>query len=140
MTKQELIESAYGEHWTTVIQYVDDNGWISTDKFHYYQNMNGMSNISIINIFGFNGTVGLDVEHNLYTETGRRWRPSKLKGIEHNNGWTNIEENGMPEKEGRYLFVVTGYDSYQELYYMHGINMIDCTHWRPIVEIPKPIY
>jgi len=52
MTKQEKIKEAYGENWSLVEKYVDENGWINLRDFSYYQNINGMSEIPIINLFG----------------------------------------------------------------------------------------
>ena len=135
MTKQETIAKAYGEHWETVKDYVDENGWFdfSDDKKR-------------IRYFFHNGE---NIELNKYLT---HWRPKSLAGIETNNGWIKIEsEADLPSHGGEYDVVIN--DRLEQAVYLksnrwlvngnyfpkttqtHGI-----THYKPIVKPQPPIY
>ena len=69
--KQEAIKKAYGIYWEEVKYYVFKNGWCNS-RF--------------------------DVETEFESDRKGRnevyWRPKSLAGIENNNGWIRIEEDG----------------------------------------------
>jgi len=83
-------------------------------------------------------------------------RPKSLAGIDTNNGWKRIENDGsnLPNKQGAYLWY--RFDgTEQRLYYFTKEDYPDTkmweqhklvftsgefTHYRPIKELPKPIY
>ena len=35
MTKQEVIQQAYGEYWEQVKEFVDENGWFNRGKLKF---------------------------------------------------------------------------------------------------------
>ncbi|MES2796682.1 MAG: hypothetical protein V4683_11990 [Bacteroidota bacterium] len=70
MTKQEIIQEAYGEHWDEVKELIDENGWDTVVKYSInYKTQD----------YKIRG-------HGMYIT-----RPISLFGIENNNGWINIE-------------------------------------------------
>jgi hypothetical protein len=80
MKKQEKIREAYGEHWETVKDYVDLDGWIdfriAPEYFLRERKFDAIGK---------------------YEE--RLLRPKSLAGIEHNNGWID----GTPFINGYYF-------------------------------------
>lgn len=128
MTKQEVIEKAYGEHWETVKDYVDANGWLQIKKV----------------VGTFLGTkLNLDV-----IETPRRVRPTSLQGIENNNGWIKIEsEEDLPKTTCECWFLEKNENSILSGFYNKDFNCFvfsafkillkDVTHYKTI-ETPKP--
>jgi hypothetical protein len=126
MTKLEKIQEAYGEHWETVKNYIDENGNFSKvdlliSGLKYYE----LSSIS----FNHNDTT---------------FRPKSLQGIENNNGWIKIEsEDDLPKKLGEFDFM------YEDRIIRMGFNpkfedLKNCTkvytHYRPIEKPQPPIY
>ena len=86
MTKQEVIEKAYGEFWGAVKKWVDENGWFEFDDAKF----------------------GLDLffergEYDEYTDGYNleyRQRPKSLRGIENNFGWIKIETvDDLPKED-----------------------------------------
>lgn len=71
-------------------------------------------------------------------------RPKSLNGIEHNNGWTHIEPDGsnLPKIKGEYRFLDINLGDDIECTFNPNSTTIDkaYTHYRPIVEIPEPLY
>lgn len=68
-----------------------------------------------------------------------------LDGVEHNNGWIKIEEKGNPDKSGTYMVIHERWEDEVKMFFngQHFIRdtiALSPTHWRPIVEIPKPLY
>ena len=79
MTKQEIIQKAYGKSYDTVKDYINENGFIDCVKNR---------KISLIPYF--------EVSELEFKEN--EVRPKSLKGIENNNGWVKIYcENDMPQ-------------------------------------------
>jgi hypothetical protein len=125
MTKQEKIREAYGEHFETVKDYVDENGWCNAY---------------------FSGA-GL-FQHDVIFKKGliEKWRPKSLAGIEDNNGWIKIESDNFPKlankmSEIENYFVLTNEN---EIQIAPNINFwywrIHYTHYQPIFKPKKPIY
>ena len=93
--KQKAIKEAYGEHWETVKDYVDENGWIYTQTKHF-NNISGLSHSNL-------QTTPFNSEMEYY------WRPKSLQGIETNNGWIKIEsEADLPKDDS------VNYDMYNK--------------------------
>lgn len=131
ISKEEIIAKAYGEHWETVKDYVDENGWCRNRKIAgFYNKLIGKENHPKINYW---------------------FRPLSLHGIENNNGWIKIVENGsnLPNDENfNYKACKLFDDGIWELmkgeldakrvseYYNH--NLI--THYQPIVKPKPPLY
>lgn len=82
-TKQEAIKEAYGHHWETVKQHVDENGFLEHPKGGEVT---------------FDPFIGFMEEHPIKDA----FRPKSLSGIENNNGWLSIKHHGLPNKFGAY--------------------------------------
>jgi len=126
MTKQELIEKAYGDRWDDVRLDADHNGWI------YYNRPQNMAYPQI-------GIMPQDVgfkESDVQSEMpmrgdGMYWRPEMLRGIENNNHWRIIEDDkDLPTKDGEYLACVRKNDYLgSELVYRVETWNPDLIHW-----------
>lgn len=120
--KQKAIEKAYGEHWESVKDYVDENGWIkdtNRDRFS-------------------------DLE---FHKTKYLMRPLSLQGIETNNGWIKIESEDIYDdwftawvfSEGIILYAT--WNPNQEYWLGTDMCLIEnVTHYQPIVKPQNPIY
>lgn len=76
MTKQEIIEQAYGKAWEVAKEHINENGFV---------------NCTTVNLLVF-----FDIEDLQYDVF--MWRPKSLTGIENNNGWIKIyQESDMPQ-------------------------------------------
>lgn len=80
------------------------------------------------------------------SRNGSYW-PTALTGIKDNNGWTRLESaDDLPEKGGTYIWLypdgVRTTIAYEEDEDDKGKQWFvrRFTHWRPIVEIPGPVY
>lgn len=138
MTKQEIIEQTFGEHFKN-LKDIDENGWVTAR----FKDDGNMENGPLENGFPF-GTYEGDKRGNI----GRTiyWRPIKLKGIELNNGWIKVEES-LPDKEGAYEVCKDG----DHLPFPHifikkptEATLSDFakqySHWMPTPIIPNPLY
>jgi len=126
--KQKAIQEAYGEHWEQVRLRVNENGWYSLP--------NGKKSESFCDFLG-----------NCDMRAAAEFRPKSLTFLEANNGWTRIEPDGsnLPATEAMYKVIDdSGYvrdfqwydnEPAHELWKEYGI-----THYRPVTELPKPIY
>lgn len=123
--KQEAIEKAYGEHWETVKEYVDKNGWCAV-----YWN--------ICELIGYSKP----------KSEGTKWRPISIKNLETNEGWISILPDGsnLPKEDG-HVYIYDGLNAYIAFYdsdvfmFSSGINSdIEPTHYQPIVKPKPPIY
>ncbi len=129
MTKEEFIKEKYGEHYDACKP--DENGW----SYFEYDPKGWSKGVppDSLNLFGE------DVE--IYTKgLGDIWRPIALKGLEENNGWNKIDENGWPSEKGRYDFFKWPNITYTKCLWTPDSQFYrDCTHWRP-VDDRLPIY
>lgn len=130
--KQKAIIEAYGEHWQTVKQDVDENGWL-------YHPRGG----EVI----FDPWIGAMHEH----PTDDAYRPKSLSGIENNNGWISIESvDDLPKEEGQY-FVYSKVDWHpyfridvfsgrlsNSIHHVTGKPIF--SHYQPIEKPKPPIY
>lgn len=129
MSLEEKIKEAYGEHYETVKNHIDDNGWCILN----------VSQKEPINDFAHHG------ETEWKPINGRVcWRPKSLQGIENNNGWIKIEsEADLPKEEITYWALIGGeievVENWEITLSFHNKRTI--THYQPI-EKPKdlPIY
>ena len=76
--KLEAIKKAYGEYWDLVGDYVDVNGYLQSNDIAHH-------NWKCL----FSLPLGFYVFHE-----GSLVRPKSLSGIENNNSWIKIEEDG----------------------------------------------
>jgi hypothetical protein len=144
-TKEEVIKEAYGEYYEIAKQFVDENGWIDRFKQSYYLNIGnwGLVDPPIIkNILGFNDSAGIQIYND-------KWRPSILRGIENNNGWTKIEsEEDLPKEDVMYkLGFFKSSDKFYQDSNLCNLKTALCalreshyTHYRQISEFKPPIF
>lgn len=123
MDRQKAIERAYGKHWETVRNDVDEYGWCIgfveiRDNDFYFENQIGGNCV---------------------------WRPNTLIGIENNNRWTKIEtESDLPKGAGDFHVVLSNGEISSVLYnlpdliaaYKTGV----ITHYKPAEKHKKPHY
>jgi hypothetical protein len=143
-SKEEVIKKAYGEHWGTVENYVNSDGWCS--QFLEYLG---------INVFG---------DEAEYTTIN--WRPKSLQGIEDNNGWIKVKnERELPSdlevchfipcgsfeeqftgfiKDDEVYFVDSNLrvnkDDEQDLIYLNSWLKCQITHYQPIQKPNSPLH
>lgn len=86
MTKQEVIQQAYGEYWKDYGHLADENGAIfQSDLFYPDTEMRAK--------------IGIEIDivvPEKKKKSNIKWRPKSLKGIEHNNGWKKDYHFQMP--------------------------------------------
>lgn len=134
-TKQEVIEQAYGDHWSSVASSVDENGWCESHEAF---------------IPARHRVAYLKITPKEYLRKGSyhtHWRPGALSGIETNNGWIKIEslddlpENGLMYKvvhdNGRIGFSkdTSGWVFTDEEGFYASI-----THYKIYIEDQSPLY
>jgi hypothetical protein len=124
--KQKAIQEAYGEHWETVKDYVDENGWCA---YH----------------FGEHTEYGIEPFLDFETKDYKFWRPKSLKGIETNNGWIKIEsEADLPKDKTTQYSVCKDKKVFQSTIncgtVKHWYNIGKITHYQPIIKPKPPIY
>jgi hypothetical protein len=123
MTKQEKIIEAYGEHFETVKNHIDENGWIYTCYFIFYCNFKYHEK-------GFGAT--------------HRIRPKSLAGIEDNNGWIKIEsDKDLPKEEGLYFVMRRDKTKVEVIKFFFELSKEfkkRATHYQPIFKPKNPIY
>ena len=136
MTKQETIAKAYGEHWETVKDFVDENGWIKT--------------WDLIQIFGIVPKDGFEIKikGKKIKHQDNLHRPKSLKGIENNRWWIKIEsEEDLPKESGFYFG--KDYEFGTDIMYFDFETkkwkdlsgyIQRVTHYQPIVKPEPPIY
>lgn len=130
MTKQEIIQKAYGKTFDGLKDYINENGFVDCVKNR---------KISLIPFFDVS-----EIEFN-----GHLSRPKSLQGIETNNGWIKIEsEADLPKeinihyhgiKEGEYIaFTLKDPINIKALFRDFTNDKI--THYKPIRKPELPIY
>ena len=122
MTKQEKIQEAYGEHWETVKNHHQFDGWI----------------------YGW-VLFTIDIDWEEIEVDGRIMRrPKSLQGIENNNGWIKIEsEADLPNDEKSYWVVNDEKEIFEMEYFPNykAFTEEGVTHYQPINKpFLKPLY
>jgi hypothetical protein len=143
--KLAAIKSAYGDAWEKVKDHLDEHGWCLRNVNGKRTNgmepeVNGFE-LSQIHILqpsrdGFYRSI-IYPSHLLF-----KWRPKSIHGLEDNNGWRRIDEQG-PNVAGDYYVCANGkFDG--TIMNSHEINLIgnpfEVSHWRPIDPVDQPIY
>jgi len=143
--KQQAIQEAYGDKYKRLSPFIDKEGYciMYDDK--------GEKISPNFNELGF--TQEYVQEHlcsGLFANGLLQWRPKSLSGLQNNNGWTRIEQYGsnLPAKFGKYQPGLLGEDGtwtqFSEIMDMDELIEYACagqiTHYRPVVEHPKPVY
>jgi len=139
--KQHAIQEAYVEHWGEVKDFVNASGWINAKQWL------GEPGNSVIG----SKIKNLECLDNYHAQRCYMFRPKSLAGIDNNNGWVRISGDGsnLPlSKTTLYKAGILTEDKqwceYKENSKMHEILEIALmsliTHYRPVVEHPKPVY
>ena len=152
MTKKEIIQEAYGEHWETIKNYVDKNGWLDLS-------------IAISKNIGEIGSKtyqfkGLEKGNHKYC------RILALSEIEENKGWIKINsEDDLPKEDmecfyileipqrysnagkkiniGSFKFgknIMSQQENYftMDNFFYHRFPSV--THYQPIIKPNEPLY
>lgn len=134
MTKQELIQQAWGnDRFNVLSPKINENGWLDEDY--------------LINKHEFN-LADCDTENGAFIgldDLTTYYRPNSLKGIEHNNGWTKIENvSDLPKVSGTKYKVVLADGSMEEMDINYSLrevyNLWKITHYKPIKQDLPPLY
>lgn len=133
MTKELLIQKAYGVYFPAFEEIIDSDGWF--------------------NIEDTDESIGIDL--NTYSRKGSsHFRPRELDGLEDNNGWNIInnyygelyKEHGLPTEAGSYRFIEIGGKEYKTIYFTNDQQClmyytIRYSHWQPVPDpIKYPLY
>lgn len=127
MNKQKVIETAYGENWEKVKEFVDENGWIYFDKLSPWDT----------------GVISWEFKEG----NANLWRPVTLSNLEYNNGWTEIKSiEDIPTEE--YVYWVMRKDVKVPLYRKVEVFTIKekhywlktFSHYQRISKPSPPIY
>ncbi|PPK99022.1 hypothetical protein [Parapedobacter indicus] len=126
--KEKAIREAYGDLWETVKSDVNTTGWCTLFIMYVHDD-----------------NTDIDVVRDHIRHDPIKWRPKSLRGINSNNGWNRIDGlDSLPR--GNCIYTVLGKSgNIEEWSFTGGDNCIAIwleyfTHWRPLVELPKPIY
>nr|GFA85328.1 hypothetical protein [Tanacetum cinerariifolium] len=140
MTKQEVIEKAYGDRWEEIKHLADENGWIS-DKCisHGVSNGIGYDNLKI-------PYTSDEIYFKSYAGWGdNTWRLIALHNVEYNNGWTKINSaDDLPTDKKSYVFLTKR--GSEDLHHRSGPDdrtsffMHKYTHFRPYTPTPQPLW
>lgn len=110
MTKQEIIQIAYKEHWDAVKDYVNNTGWCRF--WSIFNPIKGKEDSPYISDLDLPD----DYEHTAYS-----WRPKSLQGIEDNRGWIKIEsEKDFDFENGKYYEI--GFMDYNGSFRNQGVR------------------
>jgi len=128
MTKEEKIKEAYGEHWETVKEFVDNNGYCDKSR-----------------LFKFTNLRYSDFETSFIHTTDNNMLPKSLQGIETNNGWVKIESEADLPKDWEKIYYVFANGEVKTYNWnpgqvQAGWNYDEITHYQPIQKPKPPIY
>lgn len=125
--KEKVIREAWGELWV----YIEANSKAKAQAYMF----DGF-------IFSTHLPASVDQSKLEYRHKTDIVRPKNLSGMETNNGWTRIDgPETLPATAGS--FTVLGKSGKVESWYYNGNDAFWLeyfTHWRPIEELPLPIY
>lgn len=72
--------------------------------------------------------------------------PKSIEGIEHNNSWISIEDDGLPKEPGNYWFWDKEHDQVITRVYPSDFEFLPLkvvawfTHYQPVVQPKPPVY
>jgi len=131
MTKEEKIKEAYKEHWESVKDYVNNDGWCS---WKWCKPENIIIRKSL----------------NEQSDGCGSWRPKSLEGLENNNGWIELIKNeNIPS--GYYWILYSNSDT-PKMGISNGFSItqanlglglhpvIEITHYQPIIMPNERLY
>jgi len=135
MTKQEIIQEAYGEYWDLVKNNVNENGWVESGYFDTNTKL-----IKVNDNFKEKKETNYDQRNSNYII----WRPLSLQGIENNNGWIKIEsDDDLPKEEDDYHICIENKDLSIAYFDKSDGWFIACpeiTHYQQITKPKPPTY
>lgn len=141
MTKQDKIQAAYGEHWQSIKDRVDENGWLNLG----WNNSDEEAMQEALGDWGLKAEDGDTRNSDIsYGEGIDFWRPEILRGIDDNNGWIKLEsESDLPKTIGKYWVIRRNVNGIEEGFYYapeaeRWLGII--THYQPIIKPKLPIY
>ena len=129
--KQEAIKKAYGEYYNDLRIVIEHtHGWCKQNLKKYFGEDNIQSKIKKESLV---------------------YRPISLSGIESNNGWIRIEEDGsnLPKEKTKCHFIIRGFEENEYLGYFEfnlfwnkdqAYSLKIVTHYQPIIKPKPPIY
>lgn len=126
MTKQQIIEKAYGIFYELVKDYLDEDGWLNVDDFY------------LISQAGYKFT---QIQTKEDTLTFAYHRPISLKNIESNNNWLTI--NSEAERIQEVDVWVCNLKGNKPVFFCESFKKIPrkYTHYQPVQKpTEKPIY
>ena len=137
MTKNEVIEKAYGHSYEDMKNFIDGNGWLT--EMHtsiYYRTTEDGKMLSSL----------MENSNIIFEEVNNYLRPESLSGIENNNGWIRIDsEADLPENGISCFFMV--YDQIKTGIFDYRFKNKGCsygwgtvTHYQPIQKPHQPLY
>jgi len=139
--KEQAIKNAYGAYWDKVKYHVNPRGWCN------FKSLFGEAGNSTGKLDG----IELEVLNNYHSTHCYFNRPKSLSGIENNNGWNKIEDEGYLPYDVTTCFIMKdGLIFYPMLYRPdlqqfqdvaeNNIDWQDVSHWQLFKEPQKPIY
>jgi len=134
--KQAAIKKAYGEDYDRLREFINCDGVFIGET--------GLISDELFDAWQF---VGVTPRINSDRKTSGS-RPRVLIGTSNNNGWTRIEPDGsnLPVEGGYYkigMFLDEKWNEGSEHIHYEVKRLFNtgfCTHYRPVTELPKPIY
>lgn len=130
MTKLEHIQKAYGEHWDIVKDHVSENGWISV-------------NALLEKKFPLMKHIKCEPDD---WEDICAYRPIVLNGLENNNGWITLKEDGsnIPTENTLYDLVQFDKDGFLREETLEILKILfnskTITHYKKSQIIKPPLY
>jgi hypothetical protein len=118
MTKEDKIKEAYGEKYNPYN--IDENGWMRYNLWmHFFKKV--------------------DDDYDEFDNRNMRVRPNSLIGIENNNGWIKIEEDGLINYNGD----IFGLTKNKSIWFFAQDDFIEkglLTHYQPVIKPALPLY
>lgn len=123
MTKEEIVQKAFGEHWPTFEKLADKDGWVSEQDF-WHMEAEDLFSIETESYYEYGYEMGVV-----------RWRPSMIEELIMNNGWNKINSpEDYPEKYTK-GFIVKDNNIFEMCEHRSG-NVWWCYKWKRLIENP----
>lgn len=137
MTKQEIVEKAFGQHWLKFKDLVDENGWVS-DKDFWYMDAEDLFSIETESYYEYGYEMGVV-----------RWRPNLIDELIMNNGWKIINSlEDLPPEYFKAHIVCNGIiikeceHKGKNVWWSNLLSrtISNATHYRKIEELKLPLH